>query len=207
MTELSIWTLLSMSLIVGMIHAFDADHVVAMSSFVNHSSKVKAIIGYAFKWGVGHGGTILMLAAVVVLTGFMLPEQWTQYAETAVGAALVILGFRLIYQTPRLQNNGNDQAIQSSLPANRLIPLLMGILQGVAGSTSVISLLPTMSQNEFLGYVALFSFGCLVSMSCLGVGFAYSHELIRNKFTQYAPRVNQFIGLISIGLGSYWLMS
>ena len=89
------FSVMLLGLSIGIFHAFDADHVVAMSAYVNKESKYKAILGYAVKWGAGHGGILLALGLAIVLLGIGLPQWFVFSAEVAVGFLLIYLGVRL----------------------------------------------------------------------------------------------------------------
>ncbi len=76
----------------GMRHATDPDHVVAVTTIVaRHRSRTGgALIGAV--WGVGHTLTILVVGAGIVLLGWVIPPRVGLALELAVGVMLVALG-------------------------------------------------------------------------------------------------------------------
>ena len=76
----------------GMRHATDPDHVIAVSTIVTraHGTKHAALIG-AF-WGVGHTLTILIVGAGIILFGWVIPARLGLSLELSVGIMLIILG-------------------------------------------------------------------------------------------------------------------
>ncbi|HET7423316.1 MAG TPA: hypothetical protein VFJ92_07140 [Gemmatimonadales bacterium] len=77
----------------GMRHATDPDHVIAVSTIVTrHRSRTGgALIGAV--WGMGHTLTILVVGAGIVLLGWVIPARVGLALELAVGVMLVVLGF------------------------------------------------------------------------------------------------------------------
>ena len=77
----------------GMRHATDPDHVVAVTTIVTrHRSRAGgALIGAV--WGLGHTLTILVVGAGIVLLGWAIPPRLGLALELAVGVMLVALGF------------------------------------------------------------------------------------------------------------------
>ena len=89
MTFLSIITL---GFFLGMRHATDADHVIAVSTIVTRQRDVgrSALIGAA--WGVGHTLTILLVGAAIILFNLVIPPRIGLSMELSVGLMLIILG-------------------------------------------------------------------------------------------------------------------
>ena len=90
MTSSAAITLLGFLL--GMRHATDPDHVVAVSTIVSRQRSVTgaALIG-AF-WGVGHTFTIMTVGAAIILFNLVIPPRLGLAMELAVGVMLVLLG-------------------------------------------------------------------------------------------------------------------
>jgi high-affinity nickel-transport protein len=76
----------------GMRHATDADHVIAVTTIVtrHRTTAGAAIIGAL--WGVGHTLTILAVGAGIVLLGWVIPPRLGLSLELSVGAMLILLG-------------------------------------------------------------------------------------------------------------------
>jgi len=76
----------------GMRHATDPDHVIAVSTIVTRARGTKnaALIGAV--WGVGHTLTILIVGAGIILLGWVIPTRLGLSLELSVGIMLVILG-------------------------------------------------------------------------------------------------------------------
>ncbi|WP_246072294.1 hypothetical protein [Catenovulum sediminis] len=192
-----------LGLVVGLLHAFDADHVMAMSTYVNKTSRIKLVLLYATRWGIGHGGVLSFLACILLLIGFQLP-QWLVHAfEMAVGVLLIYLGVRLL----AAYNRAWFDKLSKRFFKHDHMPLFIGMLHGVAGSAPLLALLPNMQQTDFMLHIALFSIGCLVGMFLFGLGLGLIQTRILQPHTRLSSLFTQLMGCSSIGLGGYWLIA
>jgi high-affinity nickel permease len=84
--------LLLLGLILGMRHATDADHVIAIATIVSrqHNLRGSALIGAA--WGLGHTVTILAVGGAIILFGIVIPPRLGLAMEFSVGVMLIVLG-------------------------------------------------------------------------------------------------------------------
>ena len=89
-------TIIGIGFLLGMRHATDPDHVIAVSTIVTreHSVKRSALIG-AF-WGLGHTVTILAVGGAIILFRITLPPRVGLSMELAVGVMLIFLGLKNI---------------------------------------------------------------------------------------------------------------
>ena len=76
----------------GMRHATDADHVIAVATIVarQRSTRSAALIGAV--WGLGHTLTILVVGGGIILFGWVIPPRVGLSMEFSVGLMLIILG-------------------------------------------------------------------------------------------------------------------
>jgi high-affinity nickel-transport protein len=88
----SIVSFLFLGFFLGIRHATDADHVVAIATIVSreHSMVRSALIGVV--WGVGHTLTLMAVGAAIILFGVVIPPRLGLSMEFAVGIMLVLLG-------------------------------------------------------------------------------------------------------------------
>jgi sulfite exporter TauE/SafE len=90
MTSLLAVTVLGFFL--GMRHAADPDHVIAVTTIVSrHGSPARAAV-VGLLWGVGHTLTILVVGASMVLVGWVIPPRVGLSLELSVGVMLTLLG-------------------------------------------------------------------------------------------------------------------
>lgn len=91
-TTISVTSLLFLGFWLGMRHATDADHVIAIATIVAKQRRLRgaALIGAA--WGVGHTLTITVVGGLIILLGVTIPPRLGLAMEFAVGIMLVALG-------------------------------------------------------------------------------------------------------------------
>jgi len=95
-------SLLMLGFFLGMRHATDADHVVAIATIVarQRSLRGSALIGAV--WGVGHTITIMAVGGAIILFGVVIPPRLGLSMEFAVGVMLVLLGVLTLTGAGRL---------------------------------------------------------------------------------------------------------
>src|SRR5437899_3892968 len=119
---LSFFSIIALGFFLGMRHATDPDHVIAVSTIVARQRNIKrsALIG-AF-WGVGHTLTILLVGAAIILFDLVIPPRIGLSMELCVGLMLIILGLMNItsflrsMSSPTLGSAVRD--LESDLPAS-----------------------------------------------------------------------------------------
>jgi hypothetical protein len=91
-TALNVVSFLFLGFFLGMRHATDADHVVAIATIVSRERSLagSALIGLA--WGLGHTITVMAVGAAIIVFGVVIPPQLGLSMEFAVGIMLVLLG-------------------------------------------------------------------------------------------------------------------
>src|SRR5689334_2784669 len=108
--------ILALGFFLGMRHATDADHVVAVSTIVSRERSVinAALIGAL--WGAGHTLTILAVGTAIIAFSFVVSPRLGLTMELSVGLMLVllgvlnILGFRRSVEECVHQHNHPDTA-------------------------------------------------------------------------------------------------
>lgn len=88
--------------LVGFAHAFEADHLLAVSNIVTKRDSVWLAIKDGIAWGLGHTSTIFLIGMLIIVGRVAIAEQTFHYFEAAVGAMLVALGLirlRFLWKT------------------------------------------------------------------------------------------------------------
>jgi len=87
-------SIVAVGFLLGMRHATDPDHVIAVSTIVSREGEVTraALIGAA--WGLGHTFTILVVGSAMILFRIALPPRVGLSMELAVGLMLIFLGLK-----------------------------------------------------------------------------------------------------------------
>src|SRR5262249_44891089 len=84
--------ILGIGFFLGMRHATDPDHVVAVSTIVSRERSLPRAGWIGVLWGVGHTVTILAVGAAIILFGFVIPPRLGLTLEFSVAVMLVLLG-------------------------------------------------------------------------------------------------------------------
>jgi hypothetical protein len=91
---ISLFAIIALGFLLGMRHATDPDHVIAVSTIVSRERDVKhaAMIGVA--WGAGHTLTIVTVGSIMIMFRLVLPARVGLAMELAVALMLIVLGIR-----------------------------------------------------------------------------------------------------------------
>jgi ABC-type nickel/cobalt efflux system permease component RcnA len=86
--------IVAVGFLLGIRHAADPDHVIAVSTIVSREVNMKraSLIGAA--WGVGHTLTILLVGSALIGFRVVLPPRLGLAMELAVGLMLIFLGLK-----------------------------------------------------------------------------------------------------------------
>jgi high-affinity nickel permease len=182
---------LGLAFLLGLRHASDPDHLVAVTSLVasdDAGSREAARLGAW--WGAGHAATLLAIGLPLIAFKSELPAWFETGAERAVGVVIVILAGRVLLKWWRgdYHAGSHDHAERSHRHLHRFDrphahdrvrsprqAFAIGILHGLAGSGAVVLLLiaalPT--QLEAALALAVFAPMSVVSMAACTAGFTW----------------------------------
>lgn len=192
----SLLAILAIGGLLGVRHAFEPDHLAAVSTLATRPSGGMRLWGAArlgLVWGFGHTVTIGVVALLIIAFGVRLPDRFWPAAELLVAALLVMLGVVVLWRYVRgrwhmhlhthetasphfhlhsHQSNAAHRHEHATGDARR--SLGFGIAHGLAGSGAIAALLvaaaPDVSSR--LLYFAAFGAGTIVGM--LGVSLTLS---------------------------------
>jgi len=203
--EHSLLTLFLSGLGLGLMHAFDSDHLLAVTNLSVHQSSSKKILAYSLHWAMGHGLVLILLALYVSLLGLKLPLLIASWAELLVGLMLIFLGGWTLYGV-------YNEAILADIKAHRLSnrgPLMVGIIHGTAGSATVFALIPAIQLGHpiiVVSYMMFFALGVLFSMSVFALLLGHSQQQLKKYSSHFFMLFRLLVGLFAIVLGIVWLL-
>jgi ABC-type nickel/cobalt efflux system permease component RcnA len=76
----------------GMRHATDPDHVIAVSTIVTQQRNAKRAALIGVFWGLGHTLTIFVVGSAIILFNLVIPVRLGLAMELSVGLMLILLG-------------------------------------------------------------------------------------------------------------------
>lgn len=218
--DISTLTLMFTGLSLGMLHAFDADHIMAVTSLSAKRSSPRQIAFFCGRWALGHGATVMLLAILFIAFDWHLSEQASLWAERFIGVLLLSVGlflaYRFIHPNAGLKITTHQHAdgtkhthiVEVSKPHRSHLPVSVGIVHGVAGSGPLLAVLPALiAKSSSLGilYVALFSIGVLLSMLCFGLLLGFAQSLLYDRSETLFRYAKGILGLATALLGFVWL--
>jgi high-affinity nickel-transport protein len=89
---LPLLSILLLGFFLGMRHATDADHVVAVATIVSRERTLRAAAPIGVLWGLGHTLTILLVGGTIILFGIVIPPRVGLTMEFSVAVMLILLG-------------------------------------------------------------------------------------------------------------------
>ncbi|OGE32157.1 hypothetical protein A3C59_00325 [Candidatus Daviesbacteria bacterium RIFCSPHIGHO2_02_FULL_36_13] len=182
---------LFLGLLLGIKHAFEADHVLAVSTIASgQKNPFKAAVVGAF-WGIGHTTTLFIIGIMVLLLRISIPESLGLLLEGLAGVMLIILGIRVFKNKSSVNYHKHTT------------PFLIGLIHGLAGS-GVLMILVLSTITELitgLYYILLFGIGSIIGMSLMsfliGIPFSYSSS----RFPKIETNLRLISGSLSIIFG------
>ncbi|MGI8386688.1 urease accessory protein UreH domain-containing protein [Robertmurraya sp. P23] len=200
-----LFTTISLGFLLGIKHAIEPDHVIAVSTVASQSKKIwrSSLIGVF--WGIGHTATLLLTGVLMILLKGNIPEEWAMSLEFLVGIMLVYFGVTT-FQSIKNYNKHTAHEPNQMGKRTSLKAVFMGFIHGLAGSAAMVLLtLSTVSTLwEGIVYILIFGLGTIVGMlvftTIIGLPFIYSARKFRiNKF------FTQVTGVVSAIFGVYYM--
>src|SRR6266850_6543379 len=198
---MSLLPLLGLGLLLGLRHALDPDHVVAVAAMTARTRRVLPATWLGMVWGMGHTLTLFTVGAAIILFDLVVPARLGLGFEFAVALALIVVG--LLNLRPGAA--APPPAAPAPLPALRAF--VVGLVHGLAGSAAVALLvLATVRDPRWAcGYLLVFGLGTLIGMALVTTGIASPLALAGRRWPGAMPRVRALTGALSIAFGA-WLV-
>jgi hypothetical protein len=193
---------LGLGFLLGLKHATDPDHIVAVTTFVGNEQKLQRACVIGLFWGFGH--TLALTAAGTLVIALRIPMSLWLAArlELLVAAMLVVLGVRVI---ATVHNRWHARHHELEWPTSGIKPLLVGIVHGAAGSAALVLLvLSTISSlsTAFL-YIVVFGIGSLVGMLAVSILLSIPLYFIHHRIPHFVRPIQVSAGVFSCLFGIY----
>ncbi len=151
------------SLLLGMRHATDPDHVIAVAAIVTSERSVARAARIGALWGLGHTLTILLVGGAIIVFKVAFSVRLGLSMELTVAIMLIVLG---------VLNLVNAHAPLK--PVSPARPVLIGVIHGLAGSAgAALLLVPLIDDPRFAAlYLLVFGLGTIAGMSMVTLAIA-----------------------------------
>ncbi len=179
---------------VGIQHAFEPDHISAVSTQISKSKLAKRSTRQSIKelltkssligmlWGAGHTTALVLIGFLAYAFAIRIHDQVFVGLEFAVGIMLVFLGITAIlnkkirfkHKHPHQHNDGSihfDEHQHNNFEHDHSHrSYVIGLVHGLAGSGSLIVLTASTFDNVgmILGFIAIFGIGSMIGMALIG---------------------------------------
>lgn len=188
-----------LGLLVGLRHAFEPDHLTAVSTLVSESHDARRGVLLGAIWGLGHTLSLVVVGTILLALGATLPEHVAAAFECCVAAMLVLLGVRAI------MHRHDPEHPHVHVGARTVRPLLVGLVHGLAGSGALTAIvfaqLPTTTQRVL--YIVLFGLGSIGGMA-IASGLAGATLQVAAKGPRVRSSLSLVTGVVSIIVGIVW---
>ena len=221
---------LVISLLLGLRHASDPDHLAAVTALIaseeDHRRIRKAGL-MGLLWGMGHATTLILVGLPLVLAGIVMPEPVQQVAETLIGVIIVFLAARLLLRWRRglyhvhthshdreaphrhVHSHAHSESHEHVHSVPRRTPFSaygVGLVHGIGGSGGLtLLLLWTITDRvEAAAALLLFAAGTALSMALLSTAFglAIAGGPVGKNFERVAP----VLGVLSMAFGTWYAL-
>jgi hypothetical protein len=97
--------LILLGLTLGMRHATDPDHVIAVTAILTRERRFFGAIRIGLVWGLGHSATVLAVGMTIIFFKLKVPARLGLTLEFMVAIVLILLGLRAAKETLALIAN------------------------------------------------------------------------------------------------------
>lgn len=211
-------------------HAFEPDHVAAVSTQVSNSKlkqKKKSAINLLFEtftkssvlgaiWGAGHTTTLVLMGLLIYAMAITIQEQVFQGLEFVVGIMLVFLGittainkrlFKFRHSHHHRHEDGtihfHEHDHNKSGHRHGHKSYVIGLIHGLAGSGSLVVLTAATLDNVgmVLSFILIFGVGSVIGMALVG-GLIGMPLVLANKMGKIQKVFRYAAGLFSLMIGA-----
>jgi sulfite exporter TauE/SafE len=212
-------SILLLGFVLGMRHATDPDHVVAVTTIVVRERRLWTSSLVGVLWGLGHTATLLFVGGAIVLFEVVIPARVGLALEFTVAIMLVVLG--LMNLSGALARVHRHDAVQHDSGASmfegtprpraaprslvRWRPLLIGVVHGLAGSAAIALLvLATIHDARWaLAYLIVFGVGTIAGMMVLTTALGLPFSFASRRVDRIQGWLAGASGLASVGFGAF----
>src|SRR5216110_2891802 len=221
-SPLNLLALAGLGLLLGFRHAFEPDHLAAVSTLATRQGRLLDACRLGLAWALGHTASVGVVVAVIMLFGLHLPDRLWPAADFLVALLLIGLGGSVLLRYARGRWHLHVHTHRDGAPHLHLHShargathghqhprgdarrsLGFGLLHGLAGSAAIIVLLvaaaPTRAAQ--LAYFVSFAAGTMIGMLAVSVSLASVVRLASTRGARWASVLHVGSALASVMVG------
>lgn len=218
-------SVLSLAFGLGLLHALDADHIMAVSGLSCARQGLRNSMKFCVHWAIGHGTSLFLIGMAIFALGMTIPDSLSRIAEFLVSAILILIGVWMFWdlfkqrahlhfhQHDRLPQHAHWHAhekedhITEGRDQHRHDhgAIIVGLLHGAAGSAPLLALIPLAQIGSvWLGitYLILFGIGVLTAMVIFGGLLGSSLKWLSQRGNYIILTVRSVVALGAIAVGT-----
>lgn len=209
---------LLLTIYAGFTHAFETDHLLAVSNIVSQRNSTFKSLKDGIFWGLGHTSTILFVGIIMLILKVQISPNYFHYLEACVGFMLIILGiYRLlklrrflsgnsipVHTHPHTHVSVAETVTDTGIKKLHLVSYGVGLVHGLAGSGELVLLVMLQMSSPEMGllYLLIFGVGSILGMLVAATMFSipFSKKILQARLLQIALIL--FSSLLCIGFGA-----
>ena len=217
-------TALAGGFVLGLQHALDPDHLVAVSTIVSDHKSLRRSSLIGTFWGLGHSASLLAVGLVIILLRVSIPDNVLPWMEAPVAVMLIVLGISATRRALRergvqihthIHKHGDQphEHVHVHLGdehnhMHRMFkigrrPFAVGLVHGFAGSAALTLLVLTRIPSIALGlvYMSVFGLGSIGGMLIMSAVISVPFVLTARRFEAINGVIRLCAGLFSLAFG------
>ncbi len=217
-------SLLLFGFFLGLEHALEPDHIMAVANVSVVSERWKQAIKAGFWWGIGHTASIGVLVTAIYLFQWQITDQIANYLEVCVAGTLIVLGGNILYKLVRKEaihvhaHRHNDfvhvhphymvhHSLQEHQYTTNVQSLVVGVFHGFAGTAALVALMSVLftSWIDVMLYISVFGIGNILGMILASTVIYFHIHIVFQYWARWVPVIQGGIGTISILMGFFIL--
>lgn len=220
---------IGLGFLLGVEHALDADHVVAVSTIVSRSRNLFRAALMGAVWGLGHTTTLFIVGGIImVVLRVAIPDSVALSLEFLVGIMLVVLGLTVlrtwfmdrrhthghaheaapaapdpVATTEHVHSHAHHVGVEHEHAHGLRRPFFIGIVHGMAGSAALflLALSEIDSTVGALVYILVFGMGSVAGMLLVTTAISLPFVISAQRFQSLNGVIRLASGTLSILLG------
>ena len=191
----------TLGFLLGLKHATDADHVVAITTIVSREKSFRRAAWIGGLWGIGHSLTVFLVGGVLVVFRIAMPPRVGLALEFGVALMLIALGFANL--RPGATPAPHTHEIAPKF--NSIRPLVIGVVHGLAGSAAAALLvLAAIPDTVYaLAYLLIFGVGTIAGMTLITAMLAVPSVYAADRVMRLQTGIRFAAGALSLLFGIF----
>ena len=234
MTLTGLISLLGFGVLIGIRHAFEADHVAAVAGLAARRTSFVSVVGQGAIWGCGHTISLALIAGFMLSLGLSFPARLEWFFEFCVALLLLFLGGQLLWRMRQERVHGHahqhadgsvhwhfhrhDGEVAASHHRRAAhahqharfgwAALMVGMLHGMAGSAALVLMaverVGAGSWALAMAYVFAFGIGSILGMALCSVAISLPLRIGTDAHV-WQSRISATIGMATLAVGVWML--